>query len=299
MRGNTDTMVRSENDSWGITDGVGETALGVAIARAREADSECPLFVDDYAQRFVDAAVTAGWSRPDAVAMERIAVLAGYAASRTRWFDEFFTTASANGINQAVILAAGLDARAWRLPWLDTNVVYEIDLPGVLRFKQETVAALGGDEARPAARRVAVPVDLRHDWPTALREAGFDPSEPTAWSAEGLLPYLSSGDQDQLFERIQQLSAPDSRIAVESFGPTFFDRETLAQRDERSTPDLWYIEERTDVADWLTDRGWQVSVASANELMDRYARCPEEPDGSAPDTVFIEARLVPTPTLPA
>jgi methyltransferase (TIGR00027 family) len=294
-------MARTDDDTWDVTEGVGSTALGVAIARANETTSDCPLFIDPYAQLFVDAAVARGWSLPPTSMAERIRTIAGYAASRTKWFDEFFIAAGANGVQQAVILAAGLDARAWRLPWVDGSVVYEIDLPKVLEFKAKTLAA---HDARPAVSRyVAVPVDLRQDWPKALCEAGFDPSEPAAWAAEGLLPYLPADGQDLLFERIQELSAPGSRIAVESFGTGFFDpgylaerreqmrrlRETAGDEDIPDTEDLWYIEERTDVADWLTEHGWEVTTIEARELMDRYhRRLPADSEVGAPPSVFIE-----------
>ena len=150
-----------------------------------------------------------------------------YAAARTKHFDDFFIAAGSAGIRQAVILAAGLDARAWRLPWVADTVVYEIDQPKVLEFKSETLRA---HDAKAAARDVAVAIDLRQDWPTALRAAGFDKSEPTAWLAEGLLPYLPAAGQDLLFERVQRLSAPDSRIAVEAFGPDYFDEEYQQRR---------------------------------------------------------------------
>ncbi len=224
-------MARTDDDSWGITEGVGQTALGVAWSRSQESTSDCPLFTDPYAQLFLDAATDRGWQQPPKYMLERIRAISAYAASRTKWFDEFFIAAGASGIKQAVILAAGLDARAWRLPWVDGSVVYEIDQPQVLEFKTQTLA---GHDVRPAVPRyVAVPVDLRQDWPKALREAGFDPSEPTAWAAEGLLPYLPADAQDLLFERIHLHSARDSRIAVESFGGGFFDPEYLASRREQ------------------------------------------------------------------
>ena len=293
-------MARTDDDSWDITESVGATALGVAWARAQEASSGCPLFTDTYAQRFVDAAIARGWQLPPAHMVERIRAIANYAASRTKWFDDFFLTACANGVVQAVILAAGLDARAWRLPWADDSVVYEIDQPKVLAFKVETL----GDD-RPAARYVPVPIDLRQDWPKALRDAGFDPQEPTAWIAEGLLPYLPAEGQDQLFERIHQLSAPGSRIAVESFGADFFDPEYLADRreqlrqmreaagtDEGEVPDvadLWFIEDRTDVADWLMGHGWRVSSEDASALMQRYGRPPTAgTEDTTPRTTFVE-----------
>jgi methyltransferase (TIGR00027 family) len=294
-------MTRTDDDTWDVTEGVGATALGVAWARSQEATSECPLFTDPFAEMFVEAAVARGWQPPQRHMAERIRSIAGYAASRTKWFDEFFIAAGAGGIDQAVILAAGLDARAWRLPWNDGSTVYEIDQPKVLAFKTETLHSRGSD---PAIRYVAVPVDLRQDWPKALREAGFDPSEPTAWAAEGLLPYLPAAGQDLLFERITDLSAKGSRAAVEAFGAGFFDPEYLADRRERmrqmreeagvddDTPDvadLWFIEDRTEVTDWFTGHGWEVSAIDAADLMKRFNRTTD--DDTTPRTVFVEARL--------
>ncbi|WP_123027054.1 SAM-dependent methyltransferase [Mycolicibacterium stellerae] len=294
-------MARTDDDSWDITESVGATALGVAWARSQESTSECPLYTDPYAEVFIAEAVTRGWELPQRHMAERIRSISGYAASRTKWFDEFFIAAGAAGIEQAVILAAGLDARAWRLPWNDGSVVYEIDQPKVLAFKTETLRAHG---AAPAARYVAVPVDLRRDWPQALREAGFDAGEPTAWAAEGLLPYLPADGQDLLFERIAALSAKGSRVAVEAFGAGFFDPEYLASRRERlrqlreqagvpdDTPDvadLWFIEERTEVTDWFSAHGWEVSTIDAADLMKRYNRTTD--DDTTPRTAFVEARL--------
>ena len=300
-------MTRAHDDSWDITESVGATALGVAMARAAESDCKCPLFTDRYARLFIDAAIDRGW-KPSPVA-ERQRIFNGYAAVRTKWFDEYFIAAGANGIDQAVILAAGLDARVWRLPWVHGSVTYEIDQPPVLAFKAETMAAHG---ARPSVRYQAVPIDLRADWPTALRDAGFDASTPTAWSAEGLLPYLSAAGQDLLFERVVQLSAPGSRIAVEALSPSFFEpgylerrRQYLPRVHQSTEPsqdtsaldpvDLWFIEERTDLEQWLTERGWQVSAIEALNLMHRYDRSPENLEGSVEDlaqrSVFIEGRL--------
>ena len=294
-------MSRTDDDSWDITEGVGATALGVAWARSQEATSDYPLFTDPHAEVFVEEAMKRGWHGPQVAMAERIRSIAGYAAARTKWFDEFFIAASAGGIAQAVILAAGLDARAWRLPWNDGSVVYEIDQPKVLEFK---TAAMHSHSVRPATKYVAVGVDLRHDWPNALREAGFDPSEPSAWAAEGLLPYLPADAQDLLFERIAALSARGSRVGVESFGGGFFDREYLANRREQmrqlrqqsgmpddtlDVQDLWYIEDRTDLTEWFTEHGWEVSAVDATDLMKRYNRTTTEP--VTPRTVFVEARL--------
>ncbi|KAA0110816.1 SAM-dependent methyltransferase [Mycolicibacterium sp. P1-5] len=299
-------MSRTDDDSWDITEGVGATALSVARARAVETDADCPLYLDPYAHFFVESAVEAGWRSPflDDNPV-RAQAMAAYIASRTKFFDDFFTTAGANGLDQAVILAAGLDTRAWRLPWISDTTVYEIDQPKVLEFKQRVLAE---HQAKPAAGYAPVAVDLRHDWPTALRQAGFDPSTPTAWSAEGLLPYLPAAAQDAMFEQIDALSAPGSRLSVEAFGEVFYSAEQLARRQERMAearraaaeaggPDigdvtrLWYMEARTDVGKWLTERGWDVTATSAVDLMEHYKRpAPDDLEDPVPDTVLIDAR---------
>ena len=291
-------MARTNDDSWDVTQSVGATALGVALARAAESRRADRVFDDPYAQLFIDAASELGWSVPAGAAAERIRTIGDYAACRTRWFDDFFTGAASAGIRQGVILAAGLDARAFRLDWADDTTMYEIDQPDVLRFKAEVLRAHGVETT--ASRYVAVGIDLRQDWPTALREAGFDVTQPSAWSAEGLLPYLPADGQDLLFERVDALCATGSRIAVEAFGQGFFDPEYLAARreqmrrlheqagtsadDTQDVSDLWYIEERTDVGKWLERHGWQVSSIESREMMEDYGRGASE---IVPRTVYV------------
>ena len=307
-------MSRTDDDSWDITEGVGATALTVARARALEAEADCPLYTDPYAQFFIEAATDAGWRPPfteetlahigkaDDTVLARLKTMAAYIASRTKHIDDFFTTAGANGLDQVVILAAGLDTRAWRLPWISGTTVYELDQPKVLEFKQRVLA---GHNARPAAHYVAVPIDLRQDWPTALRDKGFNPSRPTVWSAEGLLPYLPAEAQGLLFERIDELSAESSRITVEAFGADFFSADAVERRRARmaearraaaeaghddipDTAALWYFEPRADVAQWLTERGWEVETIGAPALMEHYQRRPSDVE-VVPDTTFVDA----------
>jgi methyltransferase (TIGR00027 family) len=235
--------------------------------------------------------------------------MVGYMASRTAFFDQFFLDGTRSGIRQAVILAAGLDSRAWRLPWPDGpdgTTVYELDQPRVLEFKSSTLAHHG---AQPACNRIAVPVDLRQDWPTALRQAGFDPSVPSVWSAEGLMPYLPAAAQDLLFDRVQGLTAAGSRVAVEALGPKFLDPQFRAKRRERMdriralmadvdprreiprTDELWYFEEREDVGDWFRRHGWDVTVTPSEELMAGYGRKPpEEVWDQVPGNLFVAAQ---------
>jgi methyltransferase (TIGR00027 family) len=293
------SVARTDNDSWEITESVGATALGVASARAAETESNDPLIHDPFARVFLDAAGEGVWNwhsapqlPPEVVEAEpelplQMEAMVGYMASRTKFFDTFFLDAANAGIRQAVILAAGLDARSWRLPWPAGVTIYELDQDRVLDFKLSTLTEHG---AQPASHRIAVPVDLRRDWPKALREAGFDPSEPSVWSAEGLMPYLPAAAQELLFERIQELTAPGSRVAVEALGPSFLDEELRAkrrarmdrvreimakvdpQRDIPRTDELWYFEEREPVGEWFGRHGWDVTVTPADELMAGYGR---------------------------
>jgi methyltransferase (TIGR00027 family) len=228
-----------------------------------------------------------------------------FMATRTAYFDEFFLGAADSGIRQVVILAAGLDARTWRLPWPTGTVVYELDQPKVLEFKSKTLREHG---AHPTAQLVNVPIDLRQDWPKALREAGFDPSRPAVWSAEGLVRYLPAPAQDLLFERIHSLSAPGSWLASnvpgEGFAnPDLVRREREDMRRMRAAiarlvdaeivrfDDLWYPEERRAVDGWLSEHGWDVTTATFSELMARYGRSvPQGAEDSQPPTLYVSAQ---------
>ena len=313
-------MARAEDDTWDITESVGATALGVAAGRAAETSSESPLIRDPYAQLFLDAVgdrVPNLYTRDDELPpelaaidprlVERMQAMQGYIAARTLFFDEFFLAAAADGVTQAVILAAGLDARAWRLDWPAGTVVYELDQPKVLDFKTSTLEAHG---ITPLATHVGVPIDLRHDWPAALRAAGFDQGAPTAWAAEGLLPYLTASAQNVLFERIAGLSAPGSRVAVEEFTSDFYSAESFARREEHmqryrdvavklgrsdlaDSGNLLYEEERPEVVDWLSAHGWQATGVTAPDLMARNDRhVAADLDDATPESVFVEGRLL-------
>ena len=268
-------MARTADDSWDIATSVGATAVMVALARAAETASADPLIRDQFAEPLVSTPelegvreqVAAWWAGDGTTTRTDSAVesqqMIDYQAVRTHFFDAYFADAAPAGIRQVVILAAGLDSRAYRLDWPAGTVVYEIDLPKVLEYKTETLAGHG---ATPIADRRAVPVDLRHDWPQALRDEGFDASRPTAWLAEGLLPFLPAAAQEALFIAIDALSAPGSRVAVENFGVDPDKRreaeerwaELKAKREARGQDtsfnpfDLWFEDgERPDCADWF------------------------------------------------
>lgn len=286
-------MTRTDSDTWDLASSVGATATMVAAARAVASQRTNPLIDDPYAAPLVravglsfftqlvdgelPAAVAAATTvGADADADKDLQLETDSIAVRTRFFDEFFLSAADAGIHQSVILAAGLDARAYRLAWPTGTVVYEVDQPKVVEFKSTTMSALG---ATPTAERRAVSIDLREDWPTALQRSGFDPTKPAAWSAEGLLMYLPPEAQDRLFDNITALSAPGSRLATEyhpEFGPTMAERaQVFNQRWSDFGCDidlsgLFYVGERNNVADYLTDLGWQVTTQQRRELAADY-----------------------------
>src|ERR1700756_3926264 len=193
------SALRTDDDTWDIATSVGSTAVMVAAARAAETAKPDALISDPYAEILVAGAGSGAWdfmrddtihaklaeADPEAAAM--FEYMQSYQGVRTHFFDEFFGAAVAAGIHQVVILASGLDSRAYRLGWPAGTTVFEIDQPKVLEYKATTLAA---HNAKPSAERHEVPIDLRQDWPAALCKAGFDPSRPTAWLAEGLLMYL-------------------------------------------------------------------------------------------------------------
>jgi methyltransferase (TIGR00027 family) len=273
---------RFEGDSWDPASSVGATATMVAASRALASQGPDPLLDDPLADPLVRAVGLAPFVRlidgevnldddPTLNRRTRIEQM----AVRTRFFDNFFISATDAGIRQAVILASGLDTRAYRLPWPAGTVVYEIDQPLVIDFKTNTLADLG---ANPTAERRTVSIDLRDDWPTELRQNGFDVNQPTAWSAEGLLPYLPPEAQDRLFDNITALSAPGSQLATEHISdPDAFSKEGVQRISERwrragfdlNAADLFYQGERSIVIDYLSGHGWQVTAHPAPELYQR------------------------------
>jgi len=286
------TSTRYEGDTWDLASSVGVTATMVAAARAMATRAERPLINDPFAEPLVKlvgvellSRLAGGELDPaelndvhdgaagSAGAMSR---MADNMAVRTKFFDEFFLDATNAGVKQAVILASGLDARAYRLAWPAGTVVYEVDQPQVIEFKTRSLADLG---AAPTAERRVVAVDLRDDWPAALRSAGFDPAQPTAWSAEGLLGYLPPEAQDRLLDTITELSAPGSRLATESApNPEPGDEDKMKERMqtiserwrahgfELDMAGLVYFGDRNEAAPYLADHGWRLNSASIRDL---------------------------------
>ncbi len=311
--------LRTDDDTWDIATSVGSTAVMVAAARARETDSPDPLIRDPYAGVLVASAGAGMWqtflndtlaqriATADPTAAAVFANMLSYQAVRTHFFDAFFADAVSAGIRQVVILASGLDSRAYRLDWPAGTVVYEIDQPKVLGYKAATLAEHG---AVPTAERREVAVDLRQDWPAALTAAGFDSARPTAWLAEGLLMYLPAGAQDRLFEQITELSAPGSRVSAEAVRHTAEEqRARMRERWEKMADDLgiertvdiadltYNDPHRADLAEWLRAHGWSATgTVSADEMqrLDRWIEIDDE-DYQGGFSTFVIAERLPHP----
>lgn len=308
-------MPRTDNDTWDLATSVGVTATMVAAARAIATNADNPPIEDRFAEplvRAVGVEFFTRWVNGDLTAADvdheestwKLEHMPDAMAARTRFFDSFFHDAIDAGIRQAVILASGLDARAYRLAWPADLTLFEIDQPEVIEFKAATLAGLG---ATPKADLRTVAIDLRNDWPKALQEAGFDPRRPTAWIAEGLFGYLPPEAQDRLLENVTALSADGSRLACETVPQT-------PQRDrERSREmmrlaaakwrehgldlefaDLGFEGERSDVQVYLQGLGWATAGTPMSQLLAEsgLAAIPQTNDSvSVADTIYYASIL--------
>jgi methyltransferase (TIGR00027 family) len=302
-------MARTGDDSWDLASSVGATATMVAAGRAAASKDPDPLIDDPFAEPLVRAVGLDFFTRmldgdidlsmiPNG-STERVQAMIDGMAVRTKFFDDYLLASVATGVRQVVILAAGLDARAYRLAWPPGTVVYEIDQPDVIEFKTRTLAGIG---ATPTAERRTVGIDLRDDWPAALRAAGFDPGAPTAWLAEGLLIYLPPEAQDRLFDTITTLSPAGSTVGTE-YAPGILDfdadqaRELSAPLREHGLdidmPSLVYAGQRSHVMEYLAEKNWRVTGAPRDELFTRFGRPVPALDHIDPlgEIVYVSATL--------
>lgn len=301
---------RTEGDTWDLASGVGTTATLVAAARAAASNKPAPLINDPYAAALVRAVgidfltrLSNGEISPtDHTTPFNLNKLIDSVAVRTRFFDNFFRAATANGVRQAVILASGLDSRTHRLAWPADMVVYEVDQPEVISFKTTALADMGPISA---CQRRTVAIDLRTDWPSALLAAGFDPSIPTAWIAEGLLPYLPADAQDRLLDNITRLSAPGSQLAMDYAPPTDAAERERNRLGLKAAAKLWraqgldldfseliFIGDRNDAGSYLGQRNWRVSRTAINELLTANGLDPFGDEDSMSRLCYVKATLV-------
>lgn len=308
-------MARTEDDTWDLASSVGATATMVAAARAVASRSEDAVIDDPFAEPLVRAVGVDFFTRlasgdltaadldgdgdGDAESPVGMSRFADGMAARTRFFDDFFAEATDAGIRQAVILASGLDARGYRLAWPDDMVLFEIDQPDVITFKTTALAGLGAD---PTTDLRTVAIDLRHDWPAALTDAGFDATRPTAWIAEGLLGYLPPEAQDRLLDQISELSPAGSRLAAEGVPVNqLTDQDEVRQRMQDATErwrnhgfdidfsELVFLGDRAEVVGYLVGHGWTADAVVANDLLTRYGLAPLNDDEGFASVLYVTA----------
>jgi methyltransferase (TIGR00027 family) len=286
--------MRTEDDSWDITTSVGSTALFVAIARALEAQKPEPLADDPFAGIFCRAAGGAAADVLDGKNPEHQLKtpdfgqhFVNFQGARTRYFDDYFQQAADAGVRQVVLLAAGLDSRAYRLSWPDATTIFELDRPQVLDFKREV---LGEQGAKPNAERREIAVDLRDDWPKALQDNGFNATKPSAWIAEGLLIYLPAAAQHQLFSGIDALASSGSHVAVEDGAPmpaeafqaaVAAERAAAAEGDERLFFQLIYNERHAPAEQWFGEHGWTAVATPLADYLREVGRPVPGPDSES------------------
>lgn len=255
--------MRTEGDSWDITTSVGSTALFVATARALEAQKSDPLVVDPYAEAFCRA-VGGSWAD----------VLDGKLPDhklKSTDFGEHF-----------------VNFQGARTKYFDGTTVFELDRPQVLDFKREVLASHG---AQPRALRREIAVDLRDDWPQALRDSGFDAAAPSAWIAEGLLIYLPATAQERLFTGIDALAGRRSHVAVEDGAPMGPDEYAAKVEEERAAIaegaeehpffQLVYNERCAPAAEWFGERGWTAVATLLNDYLEAVGRPVPGPESEA------------------
>lgn len=271
-------MARTDDDTWDLKTGVGATATFVALARAVASSQPEPLIRDPLAAALVREVGIELFTRVVDGQIDLADIGAGWFPAcfgiRGWAIDNYIDDACAGGIRQVVIVASGLDCRAYRLEWPPRTQIYELDQPAVIEWKTSTLANLGHTAA---AQHRCVGIDLRQDWPTALRRAGFNPAVPTAWIAEGLfLGYLPPAAHDEILGAITLLSAPGSRVMANYFDirrPDALGEILEELHDAWSThqPDLElrsldFSGERRDPAVYLHERGWTTEVAGLEDL---------------------------------
>jgi len=263
---------------WDITSGVGITALAVAAARAVDTTRDDGLVSDPYAADFVAAAAAPVAMPVNAAELtgedDMWDVMSTFMGVRSRFFDEYFAESVEYGVRQAVILAAGLDCRALRLDWPSGSTVFEVDQPRVLEFKDQVLAARN---AKAACDRRVVAVDLRDDWAAALLAAGFDPERPTAWLAEGLLPYLPDDAAIRMLDIMHELSATGSTVALEHMANprAILDDSAVSRTANQFGFDLASLfmgGPQKHPAEYLSTLGWAMADVSSGELAARYGK---------------------------
>lgn len=249
-------------------EGVGATAVAVAVARELESQRDDRVLFDPLAAEFVTATgeqVNDDHHTMSPAARETLISMQYSVVGRTRFLDDVCAAALADGVEQVVILGAGLDTRGFRLGWPTTVSLFEVDRRDVFTVKEPVIAAAG---RQPSCRRLLVVADLREQWTDALRAAGFDEHRPTVWLAEGLLVYLDTDIVVGLLAAVTAASPTGSRFGVTlrtELGEQHRDDPTADPYAEYHS--LWRSFGTIDVVDWLNNNGWDTSTSTPRETL--------------------------------
>jgi methyltransferase (TIGR00027 family) len=248
-------------------EGVARTGLWVAAMRAVESERDDRLFEDPFARAL---AGEEGFEALRSSQEHYSGPQVPFIEVRTHYFDARLTRAAAAGIRQFVILAAGMDARAFRLPWPAGSRVFEIDQSHVLALKD---ARLGN--AKPTCVRTALAFDLALDWPPALVAGGFDATQRTAWLVEGLTLYLDEAKVATLARRIDALSSKGSQVLADVAGRSLlespFMTEALARMRAIGAPWLYGTDEPQTI---FAPLGWASEVTESSDYGRSIGRWP-------------------------
>jgi methyltransferase (TIGR00027 family) len=282
-------MTRSEHDTWDAASSVGATATGAAAVRAVISRQPDPLIIDPFAADLVEragieafAALAARRIEPAAVFGEMASPIVEGTSIRTKVHDEYLLDRTAQGVRQVVVLASGLDTRAYRLPWPAGTTVFDLDQLSMIAFKTTTLV---GIDAMASCDHRPVGADLRYDWPGALTAAGFDSTQSTVWFVEGLLPYLPPPAQDALLDHITDLSAHGSSLIVESVTDARKAEhhkfragvDEMSQLQNLDVGNLMYDGHRHETGEYLQNLGWTTTMVSIAEMYEEAGRA-EPPD---------------------
>jgi methyltransferase (TIGR00027 family) len=269
-------------------DSVGATSRLTAAARARESARADRLFEDVWA---AELAGEEGFSLLEG----NDASLHGQAPPafvvRHRFFDDFLTRQTSHGVRQVVVIAAGLDTRAFRLSWPAGVHLFELDQPAVLSFKQDVLDNVG---AAASCHRHVVPVDLRDDWPSALTDAGYRRAERVAWLAEGLLFYLPEATVTALLGSMAALSIEGSTLGTDTMSAATLGHESrqdwVSYYASVGAPFIFGTDHPSEL---LARHGWRPTLHPYPDVAHQYGRSWPSPALPGPKSTLVTATRVP------
>ncbi|MBC1240999.1 SAM-dependent methyltransferase [Nostoc punctiforme FACHB-252] len=251
----------------------------MAVARALETQRADGLFEDPL------AAILAG---EDMIAEIRPKVQefedkgAPIIPVRTRFFDDFLIS-QIPGIRQVIILGAGMDTRAFRLPWHPDTQIYELDQTEVIKYKESIL-----QNQHSKCNRCTIGIDLREDWSDLLLAHGYRKEISVIWLMEGFIYYLNEAEVHQLLTRITQLSNPGSWLLTDFISSFFIKQET------KGLSEYWKYG-CDEPEKLLSVYNWQASVVQAGDEEANYGRftlkLPPRNVINAPHYFFVKALL--------